>query len=284
MKKIIFRNLTNVKFQQLKNAISKDKLRPHLLGVFLDVRNEKIVVTNSHVLVAYGIEIISEDEGMKEVLIDPKIFNQSTWLSIPKADLELVEFHVTEKTTEVRLGEQVVATALNLDTESSFPQWKHVTTDNENTSTFRADVGIIKNLILAIPPMFCFPNFHVGRKLTFTSEYEDEEFGNIEIIGLAMTYGFDEDQITDEAEEIKIARDANGKVYPDFFKKVEGKKLARRVLNSWMEDFVDEDTSEVVTIERNEIVVDKNIIIDADVFDVIAKQKNVDYLFIFKYQ
>ena len=284
MKKIIFRNLTNVKFQQLKNAISKDKLRPHLLGVFLDVRNEKIVVTNSHVLVAYGIEIISEDEGMKEVLIDPKIFNQSTWLSVPKADLELVEFHVTEKTTEVRLGEQVVATALNLDTESSFPQWKHVTTDHENTSTFRADVGIIKQLILSIPPMFSFPNFHVGRKLTFTSEYEDEEFGNIEIIGLAMTYGFDEDQITDEAEEVKIARDANGKAYPDFFKKVQGKKLARKILNSWMEDFVDEGSGEVVSIERNEIIVDKNVIIDADVFDVIAKQKNVDYLFVFKYQ
>ena len=57
MEKIIFRNLTNVKFQQLKNAISKDKLRPQLMGVFLDVKNEKIVVTNGNVLVAYDIEI-----------------------------------------------------------------------------------------------------------------------------------------------------------------------------------------------------------------------------------
>lgn len=48
MEKIIFRNLTNVKFQQLKNAISKDKLRPQLMGVFLDVKNEKIVVTNGN--------------------------------------------------------------------------------------------------------------------------------------------------------------------------------------------------------------------------------------------
>ena len=47
MKKIIFRNLTNVKFQQLKNAISKDKLRPQLMGVFLDVKNEKIVDKNT---------------------------------------------------------------------------------------------------------------------------------------------------------------------------------------------------------------------------------------------
>ena len=70
MEKIIFRNLTNVKFQQLKNAISKNKLRPHLLGVFLDVKNEKIVVTNSHVLVAYDIDVM-QDDGLKEVLFKP---------------------------------------------------------------------------------------------------------------------------------------------------------------------------------------------------------------------
>ena len=34
MEKIIFRNLTNVKFQQLKNAISKDKLRPQFRRYF----------------------------------------------------------------------------------------------------------------------------------------------------------------------------------------------------------------------------------------------------------
>ena len=283
-KKVVFRNSTNVQLKHLKNAISKDKLRPHLKGVFLDVKNEKIVVTNSHVLVAYDIDIMQEDEGMKEVLIDPKLFNQTNWLSVPKDDLDLVEFHAFEDRTEVRLGEDVVAVAKNLDAESSFPQWKHVTTDHENRSEFMADVSVLKQLILAIPPTFGLPKFEVGRKLTFKCEHEDEEFGNVEIIGLAMTYGFDEDAITDEAEEIKIERDDKGKVYPDFFKKVEGKKLARRVLNSWIEDFVDEDTNEVVSIERNEIIVDKNTVIDADVFEVISKQKNVDYLFVFKYQ
>jgi DNA-directed RNA polymerase subunit beta len=36
-------------------------------------------------------------------------------------------------------------------------------------------------------------------------------------------------------------------------KKVVGRKLAARVLNTWVEDFVDEDTGEVVSIERNEM-------------------------------
>ena len=51
----------------------------------------------------------------------------------------------------------------------------------------------------------------------------------------------------------------------------------------WLEDFIDEDSGEVVSIERNEIVVDKDVIIDAEVFEIIAKNKNVDYLFIHKY-
>lgn len=251
--------------------------------MFLDVKNEKIVVTNSHVLVAYDIDIM-QDDGLKEVLIDPKLFNQSSWLSVPKDDLELVEFHAFQDRTEVRLGEDIVAVAKNIDAESCFPQWKHVTTDHDNRSEFMADASILKALLLSIPTGYSYPKFHVGRKLMFNSERETDEDGTVKIIGLAMTYGFDEDAITDEAEEIKIERDEKGKIYPNFFKKVEGKTLARRVLNSWIEDFVDEDTNEVVSIERNEIIVDKNTVIDADVFDIISKQKNVDYLFIFKYQ
>jgi DNA-directed RNA polymerase subunit beta len=47
-------------------------------------------------------------------------------------------------------------------------------------------------------------------------------------------------------------------------KKYIGRKLAARVLNTWHEDFVDEDTGEVVSIERNEIILDRDTIIDKD--------------------
>ena len=43
-----------------------------------------------------------------------------------------------------------------------------------------------------------------------------------------------------------------------------GRKLAARVLRSWTEDFVDEDTGEVVTIERNEIILERDVIVDED--------------------
>lgn len=43
-----------------------------------------------------------------------------------------------------------------------------------------------------------------------------------------------------------------------------GRKLAARVLRSWTEDFVDEDTGEVVTIERNEIILERDVVLDED--------------------
>ena len=54
-----------------------------------------------------------------------------------------------------------------------------------------------------------------------------------------------------------------------------GKKLAARVLRTWVEDFVDEDTGEVVSIERNEIVMERDTVLDEDtiatIIDVEAK-------------
>ncbi|MBK8490551.1 MAG: DNA-directed RNA polymerase subunit beta [Saprospirales bacterium] len=48
-----------------------------------------------------------------------------------------------------------------------------------------------------------------------------------------------------------------------------GRKLAARVLRSWTEDFVDEDTGEVVTIERNEIILDRDVILDEENIELI---------------
>ena len=74
----------------------------------------------------------------------------------------------------------------------------------------------------------------------------------------AIGYERDKDilEIFDLAEEIKVSK-AN-------LKKFYGRKLAARVLNTWHEDFVDEDTGEVVSIERNEIVLDGDTEIDKD--------------------
>lgn len=84
---------------------------------------------------------------------------------------------------------------------------------------------------------------------------------------LLRAIGFESDkdilEIFDLAEEIKVSRAS--------LKKAIGQKLAARVLKSWNEDFVDEDTGEVVTIERNEIIIDRETVLENQHIDDILE-------------
>ncbi|HPP89944.1 DNA-directed RNA polymerase subunit beta, partial [Tenuifilum sp.] len=82
---------------------------------------------------------------------------------------------------------------------------------------------------------------------------------------LLRAIGFETDkdilQIFDLAEEVKVSKAT--------LTKVVGQRLAARVLKSWIEDFVDEDTGEVVSIERNEVILDRETVIEKDHIDLI---------------
>ena len=79
----------------------------------------------------------------------------------------------------------------------------------------------------------------------------------------AIGYESDKDilQIFDLAEEIEVS--------PKHRRELVGKKLAARVLKSWNEDFVDEDTGEVVTVPRNEVILERETEITEDNIDAI---------------
>ncbi len=81
----------------------------------------------------------------------------------------------------------------------------------------------------------------------------------------AIGYERDKDilEIFDLAEEVKVSKTG--------LKKVLGRKLAARVLKTWHEDFVDEDTGEVISIERNEIIIDRDTIIEKEHIDEILE-------------
>jgi DNA-directed RNA polymerase subunit beta len=84
---------------------------------------------------------------------------------------------------------------------------------------------------------------------------------------LFRAIGFERDkdilEIFNLAEEIKVSKAG--------LKKVLGRKLAARVLKTWHEDFVDEDTGEVVSIERNEIILDRDTILEKEHIDEIIE-------------
>jgi DNA-directed RNA polymerase subunit beta len=52
-----------------------------------------------------------------------------------------------------------------------------------------------------------------------------------------------------------------------------GKRLAARVLRTWVEDFVDEDTGEVVSIERNEVVMERDTVLDEAAIETISEME-----------
>lgn len=103
----------------------------------------------------------------------------------------------------------------------------------------------------------------------------------------AIGYESDKDilEIFDLAETVKISKAG--------LKRVVGRKLAARVLRSWIEDFVDEDTGEVVSIERTEVIIDREteletkhieLIIDAGIKAILIHKDDVsssDYAIIF---
>ena len=81
----------------------------------------------------------------------------------------------------------------------------------------------------------------------------------------AIGYETDKDilEIFHLAEEVKVNKTN--------MKKVIGRKLAARVVRAWVEDFVDEDTGEVVSIERTEVLIEREIVIEKEHADLILE-------------
>ena len=81
----------------------------------------------------------------------------------------------------------------------------------------------------------------------------------------AIGYESDKDilEIFDLADEVKVSKAG--------LKRVLGRKLVARVLKTWFEDFVDEDTGEVVSIERNEVLLDRDIVLEKEHVDIIME-------------
>ncbi len=103
-----------------------------------------------------------------------------------------------------------------------------------------------------------------GSWIEFNTDINDVMYAYIDrkkkvpVTTLLRAIGYESDreilQIFDLADESKVTKSG--------LKRVIGRKLASRVLKSWVEDFVDEDTGELVSIERNEVILERDIIIE----------------------
>jgi len=112
-----------------------------------------------------------------------------------------------------------------------------------------------------------------GSWIEFATDINNVMFAYIDrkkklpVTTLLRAIGFESDkdilEIFGLADEVKVTKTG--------LKKLVGRKLAARVLKTWNEDFVDEDTGEVVSIERNEIILERETIIESEHFEQILE-------------
>ncbi len=126
-----------------------------------------------------------------------------------------------------------------------------------------------------------------GSWMEFTTDINNVMYAYIDrkkklpITTLLRAIGYESDKdildIFELAEEVKVNRNN--------LKKVLGKQLAARVVETWTEDFVDEDTGEVVSMERTEVVIERDVelteehiekILELDVKSILIKTEDKD--------
>ncbi len=126
-----------------------------------------------------------------------------------------------------------------------------------------------------------------GSWMEFTTDINNVMYAYIDrkkklpITTLLRAIGYESDKdildIFELAEEVKVTRNN--------LKKVVGKQLAARVVETWIEDFVDEDTGEVVSMERTEVVIERDVelteehiekILELDVKSILIKTEDKD--------
>ncbi|MEX0968276.1 MAG: DNA-directed RNA polymerase subunit beta [Bacteroidia bacterium] len=110
-----------------------------------------------------------------------------------------------------------------------------------------------------------------GSWMEFATDVNNVMFSYIDrrkkfpVTTLLRAIGFESDkdilEIFGLSEEVAVSKTK--------LKSVLGRKLAARVLRKWIEDFVDEDTGEVVSIERNEIILERDTVLQEDHIDLI---------------
>jgi len=112
-----------------------------------------------------------------------------------------------------------------------------------------------------------------GSWIEFATDINNVMFAYIDrkkklpVTTLLRAIGYESDkeilEIFNLADEVKVSKTG--------LKKVVGRKLAARVLRSWIEDFVDEDTGEVVSLERTEVIIDRETILENEHIDPIIE-------------
>lgn len=153
--KVKFKNLSDVSYRHLKNITDNSGLRPVLSGAYIDVKNQKIVATDAHVLVCYPIEVTENDSEIEGKIVPISYFNQLRYMAeIPIKSKRYVnpEYVLTDEYAEVYyLGELAYRCKY---IEGKYPTYNNIIPDTKEAKEIDSiglNINILARFTKAIP-------------------------------------------------------------------------------------------------------------------------------------
>lgn len=127
-----FKNITNVTYTHLKHVVSSDNLRPVMCGVYIDFKEQKLVATDAHVLIAYPIEITENDSDLEGVIVPVEYFNKLRYMiPLPKPEKKIrfgvtpetpqIEYILMDNYAEIHLKDEMIYRIKYI--EGKYPRW-----------------------------------------------------------------------------------------------------------------------------------------------------------------
>jgi len=216
------------------------------LDYFVDPPRYSIVECNERGL-TYSVPLKAK---LKLYCTDPEHEDFET--IIQDVYLGMIPYMTPKGTFIVNGAERVIVSQLHRSPGVFFGQHKHA----NGTTLYSARIIPFK-----------------GSWIEFTTDINNVMYAYIDrkkklpVTTLLRAIGFETDkdilEIFNLADEIKVSKAG--------LKRVIGRRLAARVVRSWIEDFVDEDTGEVVSIERTEVIIDRETELESTHIDEIIE-------------
>lgn len=131
--KIVFKINSNITISHLKSVASTDTLRPVMCGACVDVVNQKLVLTDSHILIAYPIEIISNDTDIDHLIVPLNLFNRTRYMGeFSSSVLKVldVEYILTSDYAEAVFQNELLYRTKYI--EGKYPKWENVMPKEED--------------------------------------------------------------------------------------------------------------------------------------------------------
>lgn len=152
--KIKFKNICNVTFSQLKDIVLKDKLRPSMCGVHINITESRFEATNTHALIIYPIEIIESDTKEGSFIVPVRFFNHLKYMQdIKLNDIDLLNYVLTDDYAEVYFFDKLVFRCDYIDAK-----YPNINGDLPKSDSKKIEVdclglnfNVLKTLISAMP-------------------------------------------------------------------------------------------------------------------------------------